>query len=342
MELCAVMTAADAQAAARALGPADGLTVVAQGALGAVFAPAAAGLGVRALLSVRGRRREAGRALVARAALLERLMGCGDLLPAAPGGSLRVADAATALAANAGLLAAALARCAGRVQHQVTVAWDPARALARYADAPELAAARAACADRVALGEALRDGAEALRARVGADYAARIAAATDDVASLPTEPPAGLANLVCLTGRDGVAKLEQALEAVDADWPDGLSIKLIGPSPVVSFAALTFETPARSRLAAAVQTLGLDASSLSAETVTAAFRARARALHPDAGGEADGGVALGAAREAATLLTRVVLARRALAEAGLPAVETPPLAALLREGGPAVVAEAAA
>lgn len=308
---CAVMRIGAAERAAAApWARAEGVSLVRAGPLAALYAASAAQAGgAKALLGKGAARREAAAALVARQRVLERLLDHGDALPALPGAALPSAAATQALVANAPALTAALAALAGRVQHQVLIGWDPAAGLARWRDAPELAA----------LGAAPRPGpvaraAEALRARIGGGFARRVAAAAEDAIALPLDGPERLVNLALLTGPGGLPALEAALEAVDAEWSEGLAIRLVGPTPPHSFAALAVAPPDAAAEARARAMLGLDeGAALAAEAIRKAFRARARALHPDAGG-AGGDLAALATAEA--LLLRLAAARETLGRDG--------------------------
>jgi hypothetical protein len=347
LSLCAVMARSDAAralaapllAGARLAGPASG-----PGAdLAAVYAPVEPGA-LAPLLGARAARRAAGRALVARQALLETLMAAGDVLPVPPGQPIAIEEAPDALIANAAVLRAGLRAFAGRAQHQIRIDWDPAAALVRFADAPELAAAMARRDDAAAFGPALQRGAEALRARLGRDFAARVEAACADVVGLPLEGPESLVNLACLSDATGAPRLEAALEAIDALWPEGLRIRMIGPSPAISFAAVTARRPDAAALEAAADRLDMDWPCAEPEAVDAAFRRAAKAAHPDAApGETDGD-AIAALREAATLLRAAAAARASLINAGVnaPAFPCPPLIVLRRDGDAAARAAAPA
>lgn len=318
-DFVAVMPRAEAEAAVAAE---PGLTLVAQGDLAAVFAPAAGPRPSRFALLRPGLRRALGAALVARQRMLEALHGHGCVLPAAPGATLRPAEAPATLAANRALLVGRLAALRGLSQHQLTVGWDPAAALRRFAVEPELAGRRTAAA--------LAEGAAALRSRLGADFAARLVAPCADAVALPTDGPATLTNLVTLTDMAGLARLEAAMESVDATWPEGLSLRLTGPLPAISFCALTVERPGAGALAAARQRLGLPNGAADRDTVRAAFRRAARASHPDHGAAAAAGDAVAALRDAESLLLWAADAQEGLAAAGLDG-PVPRLSAL-REG----------
>ncbi|MEM9725560.1 MAG: hypothetical protein AAF909_08875, partial [Pseudomonadota bacterium] len=125
----------------------------------------------------------------------------------------------------------------------------------------------------------------------------------------------------------------------------GLRIRLIGPGPATSFAAVTVDAPDPQAVAEAAAALGVETAA-EPEAVAAAYRAAMKTAHPD--------VARHAAQRAAetapladprqlsaanALLKRVAAARASLRQAGftaptgaLMAAAAPPLMRLRREG----------
>ncbi|SEA36946.1 GvpL/GvpF family gas vesicle protein [Rubrimonas cliftonensis] len=328
MEFVAVMGADDAGRLEAGGGGPSELAFSRRGPLTAIFAPAPSVGGLRGLLGAAARggataRKAAGAALVARQKLLEALMRGGAVLPAAPGARLAPGEARGALAASADALREALARLTGFAQHQVRISWDAPQALARFRDAPEIAAATTRAGDgRQAFARALAQGAAALRARLGAGFAADLAGVAEATAMLPPEDEADLLNLVALTDAPGLALLERRLEAIDAIWPEGLRIRLIGPSPAITFAAVAVERPDAADLDAAARSLGLAWPLEEPGRVSAAFRRAAAAAHPDAhpdtppGAHSGAGEAVAQARAAAALLAAAGAARAARLAAG--------------------------
>jgi hypothetical protein len=133
---------------------------------------------------------------------------------------------------------------------------------------------------------------------------------------------------VTLTDAAGLARLEAALAEVDALWPEGLRIRLIGPTPAISFCALSVDRPGRGALTAARRRLGLDDGPLDRAAVRAAFRRAAMAGRSDRAPGADGVAA--ELRAAAALLGWAAEAQAGLALAGLDGPA--PRITALREG----------
>ena len=222
------------------------------------------------------RRAAALKALV-RQRRLEALAPLGTVLPAAPG-TPPPDDLAAFARANAPALAAAFERLCGHAQFQVLVAWDAPRAARRFAAAPELSGLprrphRAAREAAVA----------ALARRLGDGIANRLAATATDAIRLP-DTEGGLANLVLLVDDTERVALEATLEEIDALWKEGLRIRLVGPSPALSFARAQLETVGPDDLADAARRLGADPGLPVAPAAIAGLRRRALAATggPDA------------------------------------------------------------
>lgn len=307
------LVAAMPREAAERLDPALGLTCVAQGGLALVLAPPPPPAGLRARLMGQAPR-AAVEQLVQRQRLLEALHASGTVLPARPGQRLAVSHGAAVLAAHAEALEAAMAAMAGQAQYQILIRWLPGEAFLRFGTEPELAGLR----DPVAMAA----GAEALRQRLGAEFAARLGRQATDAAALPLEAgPQMLVNLAVLVAREGIGPLEAELEAIDAVWPEGLSIRLIGPGPGVSFAAFELAAPGSAAVEAR-SALGLGP----APTETGIRAALRRAAMADPAGGAR-------LTEAADLLRRLARGEACIAAAGLaPVAEGVPLIRFLREG----------
>ncbi len=200
-------------------------------------------------------RRAVARAALVRQSRLERLAEIGTVLPAA-GGIAVPSDLPLFAAANAPVLHDAFATLRARSQYQIVVTWDVSKAPERFAAAPELAPSGPG-GQAVAWAEA----AAALARRLGDGIAARLAAAVFDTIRFPGAPDC-LLNLVVLADQREVDALETALEKVDAIWTEGLRIRLIGPSPAVSFALARIESVPPERSLAAARLLGLDPGAL--------------------------------------------------------------------------------
>ena len=321
LEFCAVMRAADApDLPARQIVRAAGLAAIYMEApggrhLSTLFRAARRGVGTAL-------RRAQADALLVRQRALEVLHASGDVLPALPGARLGVADAAATLIANRTALEEALAALSGRAQRQVTVFWDLARVDERFADAPEHAPGGG--------------GSAALTERIATVIEGLLRGASQDAITLPLSGDEMLVNVVCLGARDDPPAFEAALEAADAIWSEGLRIKVVGPSPAISFAALGLRRLHDREIAAAMRALDLPwmgaAMAPPAAQIDAAFRTRAMAAH-DVARQAPGD--MGALQTARHLLHRVGEAQSALIRAGAWTAGTalPPLALVRRDGG---------
>lgn len=273
----------------------------------------------------------AGKALVRFQQILETLQTLGPILPAAPGVTFEDMQAARRfLAANAQSLRAGLDQYGPMRQLQITIAWNPELALKRHLHEPELAEARQIIAVEGLrrAGKAIQSGMEAVRARLAAEFESRLAAVSVERIQLPGDANTVL-NLVVAAPGEKLGEVEMAVEAIDATWPDGLKIKIIGPLPTVSFASVAADKADESAVSRARQRLGLEPED-GAEAIREAFRKIVRQTHPDLGGDA------GQQREivdARALLARVEAAAAALQAAGHDPSEAPvPIARLRREG----------
>ena len=223
----------------------DGCRRVAGPGYDAVLEPAASAM--RKL----GRRRMLTRARD-RALRMEALLPAGGvILPALPGQAVAAKDVDGLVRANRPDLDALAARARGCVQFQVSVTWDEALARARFGDL------------------------DAARHRLSAAAEAPLSAVAAEVLGLPVAAD-GLINRAVLVPRSSIPALDDAVEAIDALWTEGLRIRQIGPMPPVSFCSLVVRrVPARA-VAAARLALGIDGHADPA-LIDAARRARLRA-----------------------------------------------------------------
>jgi hypothetical protein len=252
------------------------------------------------------------RALGDEQALLEHLLGAGEVLPARPGARADRELARAILIAHRAELRTILDRQSGRRQYQVEIGWDPAGALARFRGSPELAEL-GLCDGRTVAAGRLCAAADALARRLGARFEAQLASVAEETLSLPRDGVEILSNTALVLHLARLRTLEEVLEEIDSVWPSGLRIRLVGPLPPVSFAALEVRHASRGDIRAACLRLGVDSPE---DDVDAAFRARARDWHPDAGaGGRD--VDFARLRAARDLLRDVRTARTRRAAAGL-------------------------
>lgn len=169
-------------------------------------------------------RRRVLRDTARRMALLEDLARIATVVPALPGSRLPPHAVPVFVRANRPVLESAVSHLKGRSQYQVVIAWDPLRAAAELAP-------------RLLPGALDPYPVDAMRAA----FTARVDALLHDVAvdevALPQTQDI-VVNRVLLVEESRVQVLEDALEAIDAIWSEGLSIRLVGPSPAVSLYSL--------------------------------------------------------------------------------------------------------
>jgi len=231
---------------------------------------------------------------------LELLLGFPSLLPAHPGTAVPERIDQLVLG-NGPVMAEGLARIADRVQVQVVVSWDMARAGAHFTVPPE----------------ALPD----FSGQLGRSFAQRLAAPAEDAIALPVAE-GHLLNLVLLLPRQNAEALDPALQEIDAIWSDGFRIRVLGPGPAVSFARLRLQSLARGEGAAAAKLLGLCPSRPPRpEEIEAARKSTLRAMAQAGAGEPERVVQ---AVRRMTLCHHLDLAPKSVARA--------PLASLERDG----------
>jgi hypothetical protein len=217
--------------------------------------------------------------------LLEAAAEQGPILAATPGTQAESADEAlAALGGDLSRFAEPLGAYGRACEYQVAVAWDARASLAALAarEAPELAAARALGRER--FGEAIARAMTAERARFADAARTALQAVALDLLELPTPGEDQIANIIVMIGPDGGPALDAALERLDADLPGEPRIRCVGPLPAHSFVAIELKRADAAAMARARDALGV-APGASPEALKAAFRAKARTAHPDAGGD---------------------------------------------------------
>ena len=186
-------------------------------------------------------------------ALQEACMTHATLLPARQNRGMTRAGASAFLLANQPFLKDLMTRFRGLAQVQVTVSWNAPSVLQRFSHEVELAAIFAR--GHVTPAD-LAAAIPRLAARLGGIIAGILADACVDMAPLPVAQDV-LWNGALLVPTAALLALDQAVEAVDAIWPEGLRIRQIGPAPVASFALLEVEPVSPAQIAAALGQLGL-------------------------------------------------------------------------------------
>jgi hypothetical protein len=142
------------------------------------------------------------------------------------------------------------------------------------------------------------------RAALGGEILARLRGIARDIIPLPVDHVDMLANAAVLVGPGGAEQLEQTLAELDRELPGDNRIRLIGPLPPASFAAISIERPNPQRVAAARRVLGVEGD-MGPEDLRRAYLTVVRASHPDVAGDAADADVLGAATAAFRLLARV-------------------------------------
>ena len=232
-------------------------------------------------------RRARAEAMLFRQRVLEDLLIRGDVLPGQPGADLAADESKPFLEANSAVLNAALSEFAGCVQHQVIVRWDARAALERFAATAELSAALQGPRPRPA---AIAEAAEAIKARTAAGFAETMQPHVRQFQRLPTDGPDMVLNAVTCGARD-TRQLEAALEEIDASWPEGLRISLIGPLPPANFGSLRIERPSKTEIERARQLLAITAGNdVTPNRIRDAFRNAVRERAPEGGHVAGGSI----------------------------------------------------
>jgi hypothetical protein len=205
------------------------------------------------------------RAAAERARVLEELMPHGTVLPVMPGNRLLPGEVPGMVAANRPLLDSLAKRLSGRVQFQLTLRWQADRALSHFGGS-----SGAADLDVVR---------HAIAAELRTEVEESVAALGAEILALPIAGDL-LCNFAMLLGQEAVPALDTAIEAIDAIWSEGFTIRLIGPYPAVSFASLHFDRVDRKAVGTARAALGLTAD-YSEHDLQVARRAAMMQADPD-------------------------------------------------------------
>lgn len=215
--------------------------------------------------------RDAVRAALHRMHAYEQSGLIGRLLPVAPGARIAPPQAPAVLARADAALARAEEEVRGSVEYQLRVSWAEDRVLSAFRDSPELAPVLAA--PRVRAGDLAQAVARLVR-RLAATMDDEIARAGFATADQP-RGPGMILHRALLVPPIAPAALDSCLERIDALWSDGLSLRLVGPMPPVSFVLFEAVRVDPARLTAARRLLG-SVGSLGPKAVAAARRAALR------------------------------------------------------------------
>lgn len=213
------------------------------------------------VLTGKALRRHRLSAAARRQAWLEALMPAGPVLAFAPGARIKSDEVPALVRANRVLLDSLTERLQGRVQFQISVSWTEEEVLTRFRTAPEIAPLFAG--PTVASADLTR-AVSALAARLSRTIAAHLAPVACDIADLPLDTGM-VTNHVVLVRSEREPDLDSALEAIDAIWTEGFTIRQIGPAPASSFATLRLRRHRPREVKRAHQCLGLSGAPTDAD-----------------------------------------------------------------------------
>ncbi|MEM9707972.1 MAG: GvpL/GvpF family gas vesicle protein [Pseudomonadota bacterium] len=181
---------------------------------------------------------------------IEALMVCGTVLPALPGMTIEPGRLPDLIAANAPLLTQLADELFEQAQFQVSVSWE---------------------------GGAPNDDGESRQLTDTIEKT--LSPLVTDRIALPRIDRMVWNNAILLPASDEV-KLDRALAAIDAAWSDRLRIRVIGPSPALSFASLGVRPIRRAEIAAAKAALDVSNSD-DPQAIHAARQAKLRIAPPE-------------------------------------------------------------
>lgn len=179
-------------------------------------------------------RQQALQGAATRQAHLERCMHLGTVLPVRPNCLFDEATLDGLITANEGIFAKVSKRLHKAVQYQVTVSWQPAKVLHHFRDTPEI---KPLFERHTIAAEDLQLAITKLAARLEVFMWQELREVVEELLSLPLAENT-LLNCAVLLAEADTINLDQAVERIDAIWPDGFSIRQIGPAPGSSFALL--------------------------------------------------------------------------------------------------------
>ena len=208
---------------------------------------------------------------------LEALLPRGTVIAALPDTRLPFAEAERMIAANRPLLRQLADRFGGASQFQLRVDWDVPSILGKFRDTPEIAPLFAEAKVRA---PAVAAAVERLAARLRARFDAFLGPLCREIMPLPVGEGV-LYNCAILLPSGREMALDHVLAEIDSVWSDGFIIRLIGPAPAMSFAALQIRQVAMPELVRSEKRLSLTRD-WTAPAVAPARKAALRALPPGA------------------------------------------------------------
>lgn len=198
-------------------------------------------------------RRDALQQAVHRQAQLEACMRLGTIMPVRQNAALDDHAVLAFIDANAETLAQVSQELRDAQQFQVTVTWKAADVLSHFRKAPEIAPL---FAGESTTAHALETALSTLANRLHSFMEEALGAVARDVIILPVADDV-IFNCALLVGDMDTMALDQAVERIDAIWPEGFAIRQIGPAPASSFALLDPVSVSADEVSAAHATLGV-------------------------------------------------------------------------------------
>lgn len=207
----------------------DDLTLIRKGRFTAVLASE-----TRRRFAMPKNRQQALQGAATRQAHLERCMPLGTALPIRPNFLFSTENIDTLIAANEDIFAKVSKRLRNAVQYQVTVSWKAAEVLQHFRNTPEI---KPLFEREIIAAEDLQQAIAKLAARLEAFMWQELRVVAKELLALPIAEGVLLNSAVLLAEAD-TFDLDKAVERIDALWPEGFSIRQIGPAPGSSFALL--------------------------------------------------------------------------------------------------------
>ncbi len=243
-------------------------------------------------------REQLARLLIAYQQVVERVMAHGAVLPVKFGTVAPDRESVErCLETGCADFAAALDCVQGKAQFEIVVTWDLETIFAEIAADREVARLKtelAAATDdpdpetSARLGKVVKRVLERRRSELGEHLSGVLRGAAIDSVANPLMDERMVLNLALLVDAERTDALNLCLEELDAVHDGKLTFRCVGPLPPHSFASVEIAFLDPGRIARARQMLGLDTVQ-DAEAVRAAFRRRAKQVHPDlAADHADG------------------------------------------------------
>jgi hypothetical protein len=187
------------------------------------------------------------------------------------------------------LLRSTLATYTGKQQREVLVLWDVQKTIQEIAAGEEVATLRTqiigrpeeeTTTERIALGQMIHAGLQQRRSAISTQMISRLRSVAEDLIVHPNMDDSMVINLAMLIADSREGDLDDALDALDAQFDGQLQIRCVGPLPAYSFATLEVRALPFEAINTARQQLGLPEEVRSNE-IKRAYRKLAAQVHPD-------------------------------------------------------------